>query len=172
MLSWAFADRICRKYQAHMGLAAQVDFMLGSELCSRKEHTHRIRMIEVPSVSHAAWTYCRTGKSFKMLKRERRVGGVCQSDENHTYLSLKYRELMRWWPGMSVNIKYTVALFSALHVSVRKNKHATCTIFSAFCTKPNDPLCCKRPRQSLNINLFHSLSPFSASLSLSSGLVF
>ena len=56
--------------------SAQVDFMLGSELCSRKEHTHRIRMIEVPSVSHAAWTYCRTGKSFKMLKRERRVGGV------------------------------------------------------------------------------------------------
>ena len=48
--------------------SAQVDFMLGSELCSRKEHTHRIRMIEVPSVSHAAWTYCRTGKSFKMLK--------------------------------------------------------------------------------------------------------
>ena len=29
--------------------SAQVDFMLGSELCSRKEHTHR--MIEVP----AAW---------------------------------------------------------------------------------------------------------------------
>ena len=61
---------------------------------------------------------------------------------------------------MSVNIKYTVALFSALDVSVRKKQqHATCTIFSAFCTKPNDPLCCKRPRQSLYINLFHSLSP-------------
>ena len=56
--------------------SAQVDFVLGSELCSKKEHTHRIRMIEVPSVSHAAWTYCRTGKSFKMLKREMRVGGV------------------------------------------------------------------------------------------------
>ena len=41
----------------------------------------------------------------------------------------------------------------------KKNKHATCTIFSAFCTKPNDPLCCKRPRQSLYINLFYSLSP-------------
>ena len=27
---------------------------------------------------------------------------------------------MRWWPGMSVNIKYTVALICALHVSVRK----------------------------------------------------
>ena len=27
--------------------SAQVDFMLGSELCSRKEHAHRIRMIEV-----------------------------------------------------------------------------------------------------------------------------
>ena len=39
---------------------------------------------------------------------------------------------------MSVNIKYTVALFSALDVSVRK-KHATCAIFSAFCTKPNAP---------------------------------
>ena len=67
--------------------------------------------------------------------------------------------LMKLAPGMSVNIKYTVALFSALHVSVRKKQHATCTIFSAFCTKPNDPLCCKRPRQSLYINLFHSLSP-------------
>ena len=54
--------------------SAQVDFMLGSELCSRKEHRHR--MIEVPSVSHVAWTYCRTGKSFKMLKREGREGGV------------------------------------------------------------------------------------------------
>ena len=31
-----------------------------------------------------------------------------------------------------------MALFSALDVSVRK-KNATCTIFSAFCTKPNDP---------------------------------
>ena len=48
--------------------------MLGSELCRRKEHTHR--MIEVPSVSHAAWAYCRIGKSFKMLKREGRGGGV------------------------------------------------------------------------------------------------
>ena len=55
--------------------------------------------------------------------------------------------------------KYKVALFSALDVSMRKKKHATCTIFSAFYTKPNDPLCCKRPRQSLYINLFHSLSP-------------
>ena len=53
--------------------SAQVDFMLGSELCSRKEHTHR--MIEVSSVSHAAWAYCRTGKSFKMLKREGGGGG-------------------------------------------------------------------------------------------------
>ena len=76
--------------------------MLGSELCLRKEHMHRIRMIEVPSVE---------------------------------------------------------ALFYALDVSLRKKKHATCTIFSAFCTKPNDLLCCKRPRQSLYINLFHSLSP-------------
>ena len=48
-----------------------------------------------------------------------------------------------------------MALFSALDVSVRK-KHATCTIFSAFCTKSNGPLCSKRPRQSLYINLFHS----------------
>ena len=80
MLSWAFADHICHKYQ--QGLyqliwgSSQVDFMLVSELCSRKEHMHR--MIEVPSVSHAAWAYCRTGKSFKMLEREGRVG--CQSD--------------------------------------------------------------------------------------------
>ena len=59
---------------------------------------------------------------------------------------------MRVLAGMSV---YTMALFSALDVSVRK-KHATCTIFYAFCTKPNDPLCSKRPRQSLYINLFHS----------------
>ena len=66
---------------------------------------------------------------------------------------------------------YTVrggALFSALDVSVRKKQHATCTIFSAFCTKLNDPLCYKRPRQSLHINsrlsdrlIFHnSLSLF------------
>ena len=48
-----------------------------------------------------------------------------------------------------------MALFSALDVSVRK-EHATCTIFSAFCTKPNDLLCSKRPGQSLYINLFHS----------------
>ena len=48
------------------------------------------------------------------------------------------------------------ASFSALDVSVRKKKHATCTIFSAFCKKPNDPLCSKRPPQSLYINLFHS----------------
>ena len=63
MLSWAFADHICHKFQ--QGLyqliwgSAQVDFMLGSELCSRKEHTHRL--IELPS-------------AFKMLKREGRVG--------------------------------------------------------------------------------------------------
>ena len=44
-----------------------------------------------------------------------------------------------------VNIKYTVALFSALDV----------TIFSAFCMKPNDPLCCKSPY----FDLFHPLSP-------------
>ena len=70
MLSLAFADHICHKYPAHMGLRAS-----GSELCSRKEHTHR--MIEVPSVSHAAWAFCGTGKSLKpMLKREGRVGGV------------------------------------------------------------------------------------------------
>ena len=58
-------------YQLKWG-SAQVDFMLGSELCSRKEHTHRL--IELPSMSYAAWTYCRTGKSFTMLKRVGRVG--------------------------------------------------------------------------------------------------
>ena len=70
MLSWAFADHICHKYQQRLyqliWCSAQVDFMLGSDLCSRKEHKHR--MIEVPSVSHAAWAYCRTGKSLKCLK--------------------------------------------------------------------------------------------------------
>ena len=48
MLSWAIADHICRKYQQGLG-TVQVDFMLGSELCSRKEHTHR--MIEVSEAS-------------------------------------------------------------------------------------------------------------------------
>ena len=136
MLSWAFADHICHKFQ--QGLyqviwgSTQVDFMLGSELCSRKEHTHR-------------------------LFHRRRQQAVCGK--------VPWIK-MRWWPRVSScrhvgkNIKYTVALFSALDVSVRKkNKRATCTIFSAFCTKPNDPLCCKRPRQSLYINLFYSLSP-------------
>ena len=69
MLSWAFADHICHKFQQGLYQVTQVDFMLGSELCSRKEHTHRL--IELPSVSHAAWTNCRIGKSFK---REGRVG--------------------------------------------------------------------------------------------------
>ena len=79
MLSRAFADHIRHKYQQRLYQliwgSAQDDFMLGSELCSRKEHMHR--MIEVRSVSHAAWAYCRTGKSFKILKRE---GRGCQSD--------------------------------------------------------------------------------------------
>ena len=41
MLSWAFADHTCHKYQ--QGLykliwgSAQVDFMLGSKLCTRIE---------------------------------------------------------------------------------------------------------------------------------------
>ena len=93
MLSWAFADHICHKFQ--QGLyqliwgSAQVDFMLGSELCSRKKHTHR--MIEVPPVSHAAWTYCRTGKSFKMLKREGR-GGMSVSHIFKPKLTVMYRE--------------------------------------------------------------------------------
>ena len=71
MLSWAFAAYIRHKYQ--QGLyqliwgSAQDGFMLGSELCSWKEHMHR--MTEVRSVSHAAWAYCGTGKSFKILKR-------------------------------------------------------------------------------------------------------
>ena len=79
MLSRAFADHTRHKYQQSLYQliwgSAQDDFMLGSELCSRKEHMHR--MIEVRSVSHAAWAYCRTGKSFKILKRE---GRGCQSD--------------------------------------------------------------------------------------------
>ena len=78
MLSWAFADHICHKHQKGLYRliwgSAQVDFILGFELCSRKEHTHIIRMIEVSSAMHAHWTYCRTEKSFKMLKMEGRVG--------------------------------------------------------------------------------------------------
>ena len=71
MLSWAFADHICYKlYQLIWGSRQLIS--CSGELCSRKEHTHR--MIEVPSVSHVACAYCRTGKSFKMLKREGRVG--------------------------------------------------------------------------------------------------
>ena len=70
---------------------------------------------------------------------------------------------MRWWPRASSCIlhMYTVRGLYFPHWMSRweKNKHATCTIFSAFCTKPNDPMCYKRPRQSLYINLFHSLSP-------------
>ena len=71
---------------------------------------------------------------------------------------------MRWWPRVSscghvgkiLNIRW---LYFPHWMSRWEKKHATCTIFSASCTKPNDPLCCKRPRQSLYINLFHSLSP-------------
>ena len=33
-------------------------------------------MIEVRSVSHAAWAHCRTGKSFEILIREGRRGSV------------------------------------------------------------------------------------------------
>ena len=40
---------------------------------------------------------------------------------------------------MSVNIKYTVALFSALDVSVRK-KHATCAIFLCILHETEWPL--------------------------------
>ena len=128
MLSWAFADQICHKFQQGlyqlMWGSAQVDFMLGSELCSRNEHPHR--MIEVLSVSHAAWTYCRTGKSFKMLKR----GGGVGMSVSHIFKPLVNGSVpwikMRWWPRLSScrhvgkSIKYTVALFSALDVSVRK----------------------------------------------------
>ena len=76
MLSWAFDDHICHKFQ--QGLyqviwgSTQVDFMLGSELCSRQELTRTCRLIELPSVSHAACTYCRTGKSFKGGRGESR----------------------------------------------------------------------------------------------------
>ena len=108
-------------------------------------------MIEVPSVSHAAWAYCRTRKSFKMLKREGRVGGVSRITHNLMYS--EKNEMMTTCEFLQA--KYTVALFSPLDVSVRKKKHAARTIFSAFCTEPNDPLCCK----SLYFNLFHSLSP-------------
>ena len=87
MLSLAFVDHICHKfqqglYQLILG-SAQVDIMLRSELCSRKEHT--LRLIELPSVSHAAWTYCRTGESFKMLKRVGGGGGGGEGCQSHTY---------------------------------------------------------------------------------------
>ena len=68
--AWTYSHKYQRGLYKLIWGSAQVDFMLGSKLRSRKEHTHRIRMIEMPSVSHTAWTYCRTGKSFKMLKRE------------------------------------------------------------------------------------------------------
>ena len=61
---------------------------------------------------------------------------------------------MRILAGMSVNIKYTVALFSALDVSVRK-KNMPLARFSLHFAR----MCCKCPRQSLYINLFHSLAP-------------
>ena len=63
---------------------------------------------------------------------------------------------------MRVLASYTCILYGNFIFRIGclgEKKHATCTIFSAFCTKPNDPLCYKRPRQSLYINLFHFLSP-------------
>ena len=133
--------------------------MLGSELCSGKGHTHR--MIEVSSVSHVAWAYCQTGKSFKMLKRGGEGRG-CQPDNlriTHnlslklTYCIVNKNEMIL--AGMLVNIKYTVALFSALDVLVRK-KNMRLARFSLHFARN---LCCKRPRHSLYINLFHSLLP-------------
>ena len=50
-----------------------------------------------------------------------------------------YHDQVRVLEGISVNIKYTVALFSALDVSMRKKKHATCTIFSAFARNQMTP---------------------------------
>ena len=75
MLSWAFADHICHKYQQGLYQLiiwgfAQVDYMLGSELCSRKEHTHR--MIEVPSCRTRLGHIAEHGNPLKCLKgRER-----------------------------------------------------------------------------------------------------
>ena len=122
------------------------------------------RMIEVPSVSHAAWTYWRTGKSFKMLKGGRVGMSVSHIFKPYVNGSVPWIK-MRWWPRFSScrhvgkNIKYTMTLFSRGTGCLGEKKNATCTIFSAFCTKPNGPLSCKRPRQSLYINLFYSLSP-------------
>ena len=131
MLSWAFYGHICHKFQ--QGLyqviwgSTQVDFMLGSELCSRKEHMHTCRLIELPSVSHAAWTYCRTGKSFK-----RGGGGRVGVSVSYIFKPVVYGKVpwikIRRCPRVSScrhvgkNIKYTVALFSALDVSVRKKQ--------------------------------------------------
>ena len=70
MLSWAFADHICHKYQ--QGLyqliwgSAPVDFMLGSELCSRKKHTHRI--IECPPFRTQLGHIAELGNPLKCLK--------------------------------------------------------------------------------------------------------
>ena len=78
MLSSAFADHIRHKYQ--QGLyqliwgSAQVDFMLGSELCSRKEHMHK--MIEVPPCRTRLWHIAELGNPLKCLKGRGREG--CQ----------------------------------------------------------------------------------------------
>ena len=91
MLSLAFADHIYHTFQ--QGLcqliwgSVQVNSMLGSELCSRKEHAHRV--IEEPCrtrLGHCA----ELGNPLKCLKG--RGGEGCQS---HTYLSLKLTVMYR-----------------------------------------------------------------------------
>ena len=141
-------------------------------------------MIEVRSVSHAAWAHCRTGKSFEILIREGRRGSVSritweshifQPEVNGNVPWIKKKDDNHVWvlAGLSVNIKYTVALFSALDVSVRK-KMRLARFSLHFARNRMTPYVANlRPWKSLCINLFHSLSPnFRNSLSLSSGLIF
>ena len=111
---------------------------MGSELCSRKEHTHR--MIEVPSVSHAAWAYWQTGKSLKMLKREGRVGVSVGQPGNHAYFSLKLtvmykNEMMTMCEFLQACRKHLIYGAFIFRIGcLREKKYATCMISSAFCT--------------------------------------
>ena len=60
---------------------------------------------------------------------------------NHLkYYNLYHNDHLRVLAGMSVNIKYTVALFSTLNVLVRKKQHATCSIFLCILLEIEWPL--------------------------------
>ena len=60
---------------------------------------------------------------------------------------------------MSVNIKYTVALFSALHVSVRKKNNMRLARFSRHFARNRMTPCVANVHGNHYTYLFHSLSP-------------